>query len=207
MRLGILSDIHEDVPHLRRALETLSARGVDRLVILGDLYRLGEAIRETVAMLSGSGASGVWGNHDFGMCIRPDEFRADYGDAVVDFFAALRPRLEIDEAGFTHVEPWLDPESLDDLWWFEGLPETPARLAQSFAASTHRVMFVGHFHRWFLATPAGLTAWKGEGPVSLSPGERFLVGISAVCEGYCAWYETESHLLVPIDVRASEITA
>lgn len=203
MRLGILSDIHEDVGHLRRAIDALRARGVDRLVILGDLYRLGEQIWETVAVLSEAGAAGVWGNHDFGMCIRPDDFRVDYGDAVVDFFASLRPRLVVDEVRFTHVEPWLDPENLEDLWWFEGVPSTPDRLAQSFAAEANRLMFVGHFHRWFLATPAGMTGWKGESPVTLAPAERYLVGVSAVCEGCCAWFDTETHLLIPLDIRSA----
>src|SRR4051794_40977768 len=36
--------------------------------------------------------------------------------------AALRPRLEVEGCLFVHVEPWLDPERIEDLWYFDDEP-------------------------------------------------------------------------------------
>jgi hypothetical protein len=197
VKLGIIADVHEDVDSLRHALTLLKCEGADRNVFLGDIVRLCERLGETVGLLSEAKAVGVWGNHDFGICVNPSAFRDEYGGEVVDYMACLKPRYEVEGCLFTHIEPWLNPERLEDLWWFEGVPETPERTAQSFAAVPHRVMFVGHFHRWFVATSEGLTAWKGEEPITLNPEGRYLVGIGAVCDGHCASFDTETLRLTP----------
>jgi Calcineurin-like phosphoesterase superfamily domain len=197
---GILADVHEDVDHLRRALAVLNTAGVDRFVFLGDVCRLCERLDETVSLLAEVDAEGVWGNHDFGLCINSPEFRGQYSDATVDYMARLKPRHEIEGCLFTHIEPWLDPEKLEDLWWFEGPPETPERAAQSFAAVPHRVMFVGHFHRWFVLSREGRMGWRGEEPITLSPSARHLVGINAICDGWCAQFDTQTLRLTPYDL-------
>ena len=46
----------------------------------------------------------------------------------------LQPHLEIGGCLFTHVEPWLDPHKVEDLWYFDGPPDSPEKLARSFAA-------------------------------------------------------------------------
>jgi hypothetical protein len=112
----------------------------------------------------------------------------------------LRPRLEIEGCLFTHVEPWLDPEKFEDLWFFDGPPETPRQVARIFSAVPNRVMFVGHYHRWLLVTPEGLQPWAGGGPIILDAGNRYLVSVSAVCGGKCALFDTETNELVPLDV-------
>ena len=68
MRLGILADIHEDVAKLTLALRHFRREGVERVVLLGDVFDTGKRLRETVALLAGAGAVGVWGNHDLGLC-------------------------------------------------------------------------------------------------------------------------------------------
>ena len=202
MKIGILADIHEDLEHLRRALAILQDQEVDRLVLLGDIFETGDRIEETVEVLERAGAVGVWGNHDFGLCRDPHEdLRRRFSLRVMDFMAGLRPRLEVEGCLFTHVEPWLDPEKVEDLWYFEGPPKTPEDLARSFDAVPHRVLFVGHLHRWLLGTPEGLLPWSGEGPVALEAGGRYLVAVHAVCEGRCALFDTQTDRLVPFDVR------
>ena len=42
--------------------------------------------------------------------------------------------LDVEGCLFTQVEPWLDPEKIEDLWYFDGPPETPEQVARSFAA-------------------------------------------------------------------------
>ncbi len=60
MRLGILADIHEDLVHLRAALERFQQERVDRVVVLGDILCTGEGLRPTVALLRSVDAVGVW---------------------------------------------------------------------------------------------------------------------------------------------------
>lgn len=41
MKLGLLTDIHEHVSHLRVALDRLRSERVDQIVVLGDVFALG----------------------------------------------------------------------------------------------------------------------------------------------------------------------
>ena len=112
----------------------------------------------------------------------------------------LRPRLEIEGCLFTHVEPWLDPEKIEDLWYFEGPPETPEQVARIFSAVPNRVMFVGHFHRWLMVSPDGVLPWSGGEPIVLEPGNRYLVAVNAVVQGKSRLFDTETRLLTPFEV-------
>jgi predicted phosphodiesterase len=202
MRIRILADIHEHVGELRRALAVLKEHGADRLVVLGDVCGMDTSLEESVEILDEAGAIGVWGNHDFGLCRdnpRPED-RRRFGERVLTFMGRLQPRLEVEGCLFTHVEPWLDPEKIEDLWYFDGPPETPEQVARIFAAAHNRVMFVGHYHRWLLVTPEGIQPWGGDGPIVLEAGNRHLVAINAVCQGKCALFETERGLLTPFDL-------
>jgi predicted phosphodiesterase len=202
MKIGILADIHEHVGELRSALAVLNEHGADRLVILGDVCERNRNLDETVAILEEAGAVGVWGNHDFGLCGDGPrrEVRGRFGGRVLAFMSRLQPRLEVEGCLFTHVEPWLDPEKVEDLWYFDGPPETPEQVARIFAATTHRVMFVGHYHRWLLVTPEGIQPWAGDAPVILDAGDRHLVVINAVCQGKCALFDTATGRLTPFDL-------
>jgi predicted phosphodiesterase len=197
MRIGLLADVHEDVQRLGRALERLRGEGVDRLVLLGDVFDMGRCLEETVAVLAEAGVIGVWGNHELGLCHEPDEHaRQKYSRAVLDFMATLRPRLELEDCLFTHGLPCWD--ATDPVIYYLGTrPEEPAGLAACFQAVPHRVLFVGHFHRWLIATPREHLAWSGAGPICLHPEERYFVIVAAVCDGWCALFDTGSGWLTP----------
>ncbi|HEV2949989.1 MAG TPA: hypothetical protein VGX70_21610 [Gemmataceae bacterium] len=109
----------------------------------------------------------------------------------------LQPRLEIDGCLFTHMEPWLDPHKIEDLWNFDGPPDSPDKLAKSFAAVPHRVTFLGHMHRWLLGTPGGFIPWGGDRRCCLDGDSRFLVVIHAVCDGKWALFDTKTGDLSP----------
>jgi hypothetical protein len=203
MKLGLLADIHEQVETLRAVLDVLERRQVDQFVVLGDVFEMGSHLRETCEILQDIAAVGVWGNHDFGLCDNPPPDIAEtYGEVVVRFMTSLRPRLEIEGCLFQHVEPWLDPSDLQDLWYFEGIPDSPAKIERIFAAMPGRLAFAGHFHRWLLATPSGLTDWSGERPITLAGPERYYVVIGAICEGRFATFDTQSWELCPLQVDA-----
>jgi hypothetical protein len=201
MKLGILADVHEEVDYLARALAALAGQGVERLVLLGDLFRTGTHIARTVELLAPAAPVGVWGNHDFGLCSDPDPaLRARYGDAVLDFLAGLRPELEVEGCLFTHVEPWLDPTDVCQLWYYEGPPDTPEKAARSFDARPQRLMFVGHYHSWGLWQRTGRVDWDGKRPLTLAPPQRYLIAVGALCEGRYATFDTATSELLPHDV-------
>jgi hypothetical protein len=84
------------------------------------------------------------------------------------------------------------------VYYLGARPETPEGLADTFAASDHRVMFTGHFHRWLAATPDGLLPWDGIRPLALQQGRRYLIVVAAVCDGWCAVFDTASGELIPL---------
>jgi predicted phosphodiesterase len=197
MRIGILADIHEDVEALGQALGLLRQEGVGRLVVLGDLFYEGRRVAATADLLAGAGAAGVWGNHDLGLCHEPDpQLLARYPGRVFDFLRTLGPRLELEGCLFSHGLPHWD--ATDPVaYYLEARPETSEGLAGTFAASPCRVTFVGHFHRWLAATPEGVLPWDGCSPIILDAGKRHLVVVAAVCDRWCAIFDTESGRLVP----------
>ena len=207
MRLGLITDIHEHVDNLQTALAVFRAEQVDEIVVIGDVFRTGAAIEPTCRLLSEANAVGVWGNHDFGLCVDPPaKLRDRYGSTVIDFMTTLKPKLEVAGCLFSHVEPWLNPEKIDDLWYFEGLPRSAQQLNRIFTAAPNRLMFAGHYHCWLLAQPDALVDWTGEGRVNLAHGRYFAV-IGALCEGRFATLDTESWELTPRQVRnGDEVT-
>jgi hypothetical protein len=201
MRIGILADIHESLTNLRWSIDVLHNQSAACLVVLGDVFELGHRLKETVDILARAGAVGVWGNHDFGLCrdnARPEDWER-YGERALAFMRSLQPRLEIDGCLFSHVEPWLDPEKIEDLWYFDGPPENPHQIARSFAAVGHRLIFVGHYHRWLVATLGGVQPWIGDRPIVLESAKRYLIAVHAVCDGRCALFDTGTNELVPFN--------
>jgi hypothetical protein len=196
MRIGLLTDIHESVDPLRQALAHFEAERVDQIVVLGDVADLFHGhvrLNETCRWLHDAQAIGVWGNHDFALCHSVAEELSDRFEPVVhQFLASLRPRLELEECLFMHVEPWLDPQYMPDLWHF-GNPELPEERERLFSQTSHRVMFGGHYHRGWHVTPAGCRTID-EGVVDLGLGRHFVV-VNALCDGHFAIYDTSAKSL------------
>jgi len=199
MKLGLLADIHESVEYLDAALIRFQDKGVDQIVVIGDLFELGHRIEQTCELLANSRSIGVWGNHDYGLCVEPDAATCDkYGEQVIQVMTSLKPRLVIEGCYFSHVEPWLNPEDVADLWYFEGPPDDHVKLARIFEAVPNRLMFAGHYHSWLLVGPNGIQDWNGEKPITLSSGRYFVV-IGALCLGRYAIFDTETSELTPFN--------
>jgi hypothetical protein len=204
MRLGLLADVHEAADLLREALAVFEQQRVDEVVLLGDFCGMHDHLEETVALLKKAGVVGVWGNHDFGLCHAVDpSARERYSAELLAYTTTLQGRLVRDDCLFTHVEPWLDPYDITQLWYFEGLPETPEKLARSFDAVPQRVLVSGHVHRWFLASPRGPIDWDGTSRICLRPPERYYLVVDALVHGWCAVYETTSGELAAIRLAGS----
>jgi hypothetical protein len=207
MRFGLVTDIHEAVEPLRQALKHFRRVGVDRVVSLGDAcdtFGPGGGAGDVVALLHEAGAVGVWGNHDFGLCRDVSEkLRQGTEPAVLEYMAGMQPQLAMEGCRFSHVEPWLDAEQVENLWYFEGPPDTPAKAARSFAAVPERYLFMGHLHHWLIMTPAGRVDWDGETPVELNREPRYLVIVAPVVSGWCAIFDTADSRLTPVRCAAS----
>jgi predicted phosphodiesterase len=67
MRVGLLADVHANLPALRAALGQLAAEGVDTLLVAGDLVGYGASPNECIELLAESEAVCVAGNHDLFM--------------------------------------------------------------------------------------------------------------------------------------------
>src|SRR5262245_44151516 len=145
MRLGLLADIHEAIAPLRAALALFHRHGVEKVLHLGDVCRMHHHLDETCRILEEAGVEVVWGNHDLGLCGNvEDGLRDRFAPVVLRYMGTLRPALTCAECHLTHVEPWLDANDIYQLWYFGGLPDTPEKLAKSFAAVPQRLLFSGH---------------------------------------------------------------
>ncbi len=64
MRLGLLSDIHANLPALEAALEALRAEGVDEVLVLGDLVGYGPHPRQVIRKIWQEGLPAIAGAWD-----------------------------------------------------------------------------------------------------------------------------------------------
>ena len=203
MRIGILADIHDAIRPLGAALVALRERGIEQVVTLGDAFdsfEVGGAGVEVARLLHEACAIGVWGNHDAGLSHEVSaQLRGLADPALLEFAAGLRPQLVLEGCRFSHIEPWRDPRRLEDLWAFDGVPDTDAQAERSFEAVPERILFVGHFHLWLaMRRSGGRVEWDGVRPIKLGGPDRFLVVVGPVVEGWCAMFETEQCKLTPI---------
>ncbi len=158
---------------------------------------------EAVDLLREADVDGVWGNHEFGLFAgRGDSVERIFDWRSLDYMRRLEARMEVEGVLLGHVLPCLDPTDITQPWYVERMPETVEAAARNFAAFPHRRMFVGHFHRWLAVTPEeGALAWSGDRPIRFDHDRRYLVVVAAVCDGWCAVYDTETDVFTPFDLR------
>ncbi len=196
MRLGLVTDIHNHAAELALALKLFRERGVDQIVTIGDTcdaFAGGGGVAEVAALLHECGAIGVWGNHDFTFCHDvPDHVRERHPPKVLDVMAKMQPRLVIGDCHFSHKESSVDPFDVSQLW---DLSEPRLNLMEraelAFGAVASRWQFVGHYHRWWAATPAGPLDWSGAEPIRLESGQRYFIVVAAVCDGWCGILDSD----------------
>jgi len=204
MKLGLLTDIHERADLLKSALAHFDRESVDQVVVLGDvadLFTDHAQLEETCRLLLSVKTVGVWGNHDYNLCsASAAELAERFAPIVHEFFASLRPRLELEDCLFTHVEPWLDTAYMPNLWHFGRPDKEESERETLFAMTSHRVMFAGHYHRWLHLTPRKNVLIGGD-QMDLSKGRHFVV-LGALCNGQFATYDTTSGALQRLDSAA-----
>jgi Calcineurin-like phosphoesterase superfamily domain len=201
VRIGILSDIHEAVELLEVAIGRLSSERVDRFVVLGDVFETGPRIDETVRLLESVRAVGVYGNHDFGLCLDRSQYVLDrFSRSTLAYMGTLLPRMELDGCFFAHREPWLDCSDLTQIWHVDEDPLPAEAIKKSFDAVPNRLILIGHFHRWQAFIRQGRLPWEGPGPLVVPRHSPTLVVVAAVCDGHAAILETRTRVLTPVDL-------
>lgn len=207
MRIGLVTDVHSHAAELAAALRQFRERGVDRIITIGDTcdaFGRGSGAGPVAELLDRCRAEGVWGNHDFTLCRDvEEELRERFPPIVFDVMARMQPRLIVGDCHFSHKESSVDPYDVAQLWDIcEHPPVLAERADLAFAAAGQLWQFVGHYHRWWAATPGGKLDWHGAGPLRFEPGERYFVVVAAVCDGWCALLDTESRMLEPLSCAA-----
>src|SRR5262245_22502770 len=83
MRIGLISDIHGNLPALEAVLEELDRESVDQIVCLGDVA-VGPQPSETLARVKALGCPVVMGNWDAAFLRDMPEPRDEVGEMLVE---------------------------------------------------------------------------------------------------------------------------
>ena len=166
VRIGLVSDIHADLPALERALGILERAGVDRVVCLGDVVEKGPQPDAVVERLDRLCIPTVAGNHDRN-AVRHAELEgrdAGMSAATLAWLAALPETREYLWAG-KHVSLAHASLGAGDARVLPG--EVPKRMRRALRQRDRDVVVLGHSHipMWF----AWSGCWLGN-PGSISKG-------------------------------------
>ena len=211
--LGVLYDIHGNLPALDAVLEETQLAGADRYLLGGDYALFGAWPAETVARLRELDATWIRGNvdrwvDDPGEDDRPDEVRGAIGrcrellDAeTIAGLGALPAALVEGGVRYCHASPLSDLRSFPP----EAGPEDEELLA---GAEEARVVF-GHTHLQFTRVGGVGTELVNPGSVGL-PFKEYVAGRAPTLLGHAEYAMVESNggnvevqlHRVPVDKRA-----
>jgi hypothetical protein len=208
MRLGIVTDIHNDAKNLELALQQMQLHSIDQVITLGDTidpFVPDQDAPRVAELLMQANAIGVWGNHDVAFCqdLTPKTL-ARYPSIVCEFLTKMQAEIVIDGFTFRHREPLIDATNALDLWSFPEEPGMPILSQQSLAKFPEGRFLMGHNHHWFAANQNGPVAWIGDEPLTLAPTSGWFVVLRAVFQGSCAIFDTTTHVLTPINWHVEE---
>jgi diadenosine tetraphosphatase ApaH/serine/threonine PP2A family protein phosphatase len=223
--LGVFTDIHANRQAFGACLEAARARGVERIICLGDLVGYGadpEWTVETVMQLADEGAVVVRGNHDNAIGTISESMN-DEAQAAIEW---TRGRLSIAQRRFLAELPMLQAE--DDRLYVHSEASNPLRwryvqsaadAARSMIATEAQITFCGHIHRpalYSLSVTAKMTSFVpvSHVPVQLLRGRQWLAVVGSVGQprdgdpAACfITFDTESRQIVycrvPYDVEAA----
>jgi predicted phosphodiesterase len=150
--LGVLYDIHGNVPALERVLAEADQFGVERWLLGGDYGTPSPWPDETLARLKElPEATWIRGNGERWLREPPldrpevmatyDVFRGSLSEEVVDWLYSLPPQVELDGILYVHGSPLSDVESFP--------PEPSEDDERILAGIGERTVVFGHSHQQF----------------------------------------------------------
>lgn len=152
MRIALFADLHANREAFEACLAQARAKGMDRIVLLGDYVGYGADpvwVMDQVMELSEQGAAVVLGNHDLSISDAGETLTADadvvrawtrgqLGPEAREFLASLPMRLEDDSRLYVHASPQTYPR-----WPYL---DSPGGAARALEASRAQAVFCGHVH-------------------------------------------------------------
>jgi len=164
MRLMIFSDIHGNLEALQSILRDAAQRSVHRSICLGDLVGYGPYPNECIQLVQGlNNCRCLAGNHDVAALweTSPYAMSAAAKEAILwtmdqlstknkEYLASLPDRLDLADMTFVHANPY-NPRG----WRYVMNRKYALR---SFAATSCRLLFIGHSHRPLIITKKLLLA-------------------------------------------------
>ena len=148
MKIGIVSDLHSNLPALEAALADMGA--VNALWCLGDFVGYGPWPNDCIDLLRARGAVAIAGNHDLAAIgsIPTYTFNRDAAEAVEwtgrhlradcrAYLESLSTKSEVDGVTLAHGSP------REPVWEYVLSPQVAAA---SFACFSTQLCFVGHTH-------------------------------------------------------------
>jgi predicted phosphodiesterase len=188
MRIGLLSDVHGNLPALRAVLRELRGERPDVLVCAGDLVGYGPFPNECVALVAEAEAVCVAGNHDLMAIDRLDGAHA--GALARETLAWTRTVLEPDARAYLEALP--PAADVDRVVVAHGSLHDPTVYVESDRAEPElarlgaerpdaRLLVLGHTHTALAYGDRRGALLEGRaGQVSIEGGERLLVNAGSV---------------------------
>lgn len=156
MRLGVIADVHGNLPALEAVLSRLAGLAIDAVVNLGDCASGPLWPAETVRLLRATPMSHVRGNHDRALgAASPDSLGASDSYAwrnldaeARDWLAALPFKTEIGKARCFHASP-TDDETylLDEIEGGRLVAARPEAVEALIGNASAAVVLCGHSHQ------------------------------------------------------------
>ena len=162
MRVGVVSDVHNNVEALTYALDHL--RDCDLLLNLGDLVSDYVVDPRILALAREAGMLGIVGNHEKSILLHPgSQIRRALSSEVLDSLRALPAERSFSLDGrhvhVAHGAPWDDPRDYRCQYVIESDHSTLTRVAEATGAD---VVLLGHTHH--------AMAVQVDGTLVLNPG-------------------------------------
>ncbi|MBV9325585.1 MAG: metallophosphoesterase family protein [Chloroflexi bacterium] len=162
MKVGVVSDVHNNVEALTYALDHL--RDCDLVLGLGDLVSDYHVDPRILQVARERGLVSIAGNHEKSILLHPgSQIRSTLSADTLDFLRQLPAAREIDLDGrcvhVAHGAPWDDPNDYRCAYVLERDLVTLGRVA---ATTRAEVVLLGHTHR-------AMTV-RTEGTLVINPG-------------------------------------
>ena len=191
MLLGIFADIHANRQAFSACLDAARAKGVGRIICLGDVVGYGgdpEWAVDTVMGLVKDGAIALRGNHDQAIGTASESMNAE-AQAAIEW---TRARLSPAQRRFLADLPLIREE--EDRLYVHSEASAPARwryvqsaadAARSMIATQAQITFCGHIHLpqlYSMSVTAKMTSFVpiSNVPVSLMKGRQWLAVAGSV---------------------------
>jgi len=199
MRVAVISDVHADLPALKRVLSAIGEAGPDEVWCLGDVVGLGgRHPAAPVAEVRGRCALALGGNHDAWVA----------GKLALDLLPLPRQRRELewqraelsaDQLEWLAARPSYSERAGVEAWHgsasdplTEGIDGLPAA-ADHFSRQQAAIGLAGHTHRAMAASlGGGEVEWLEPPPASLdlAAAPRWLLNPGAVL-GRASWLDLD----------------